>query len=80
MSVVAEASCAAGATKANVSFHNTPLTNVTISVDSQVVGGTASKMSCNGGATVNTGANGDGSTSTLTDLEPTAPSSRSPAR
>lgn len=61
-------------------FVNTPLTNVTVSVDSQVDGGTASVVACvdtngdpvaldNGGAT---GANGDGSFSVL-DLEPTDP-------
>jgi hypothetical protein len=72
VTVVAEGSCAAAATKAEVSFHNTPLTNVTITVDSQVPGGTASKMSCNGGASVDTGPDGDGSV-TLSDLEPTAP-------
>ena len=72
VTVVAEGSCAAAATKANVSFHNTPLTNVTISVDSIIPGGTASKMACNGGASVDTGADGDGSV-TLNNLEPSAP-------
>jgi hypothetical protein len=59
-----------------VSFHNTPLTNVTVSVDSQVDGGTASVISCTdadgnvyGGST---GANGDGSL-TVNDLLPTDP-------
>ena len=70
VSVVAEATCAAGP-KANVSFHNTPLTNVTLSVNSQVVGGTSSQIVCNG-VNGSTGADGDGSV-TLNDLEPTAP-------
>jgi hypothetical protein len=70
VSVVAEGTCAAGP-HANVSFHNTPLTNVTLSVDSQVPGGTASEIDCNG-VTGSTGANGDGQV-TLNDLEPTAP-------
>ena len=48
-----------------------PLTNVTVSVDSQVDGGTASIIKC-GARPVDTGANGDGSL-TVTDLEPTAP-------
>lgn len=49
-----------------VSFSNTPLTNITVSVNSQVEGGTASTISCvdSGNNTVasgSTGANGDGS-------------------
>jgi hypothetical protein len=65
-----EATCAgspfAGET---VSFSNTPLTNITVSVDSQVDGGTASTISCvnsSGGsvASGSTGANGDGSATT----------------
>ncbi len=52
-----------------VTFHNTPLTNITISVDSQIDGGTASTIDCGGGATGSTGANGDGSVS-RNDLEP----------
>jgi hypothetical protein len=46
----------------SVSFHNTPLTNLTVSVDSQVDGGTASTIDCGAGV-VSTGPNGDGSTS-----------------
>jgi hypothetical protein len=46
----------------SVSFHNTPLTNITVSVDSQVDGGTASTIDCGAGV-VSTGPNGDGSTS-----------------
>jgi hypothetical protein len=52
-----------------VSFQNTPLTDITMSVDSQVDGGTASTIDCGGGATGSTGANGDGSVS-RNDLEP----------
>jgi hypothetical protein len=53
-----------------VSFHNTPLTDITVSVNSQVDGGTSSTISCdNGGPSGSTGANGDGS-ATATDLEP----------
>jgi hypothetical protein len=62
--------------EATVSFHNTPLTNVTVSVDSQVDGGTASVISCtDAGGNVyggSTGANGDGSL-TVNDLLPTDP-------
>jgi hypothetical protein len=57
-------------------FHNTPLTNVSVSVDSQVDGGTASTMQCTDSegnvSNRSTGANGDGSLS-VNDLEPTAP-------
>ena len=57
-----------------VSFHNTPLTNITTSVNSQVNGGTSSTITCvdSGSNTVasgSTGADGDGS-ATATDLEP----------
>jgi hypothetical protein len=52
-----------------VSFHNSPLTDITMSVDSQVDGGTSSTIDCGGGATGSTGANGDGSVS-RNDLEP----------
>jgi Prealbumin-like fold domain len=45
-----------------LTFHNTPLTNITISVDSQVDGGTASTINCGDpGDPVSTGPNGDGS-------------------
>ena len=54
----------------NVSFENTPLTNLTVSVDSHVDGGTASTITCdNGGPNGSTGPNGDGS-ETASDLEP----------
>jgi hypothetical protein len=57
-----------------VSFHNTPLTNLTASVDSQVDGGTSSTITCVDGngniiASGSSGANGDGS-ATGSDLEP----------
>ena len=45
--------------KAGVSFSNTPLTNVTVSVDSQIDGGTASTIDCDG-ATASTDPDGDG--------------------
>jgi Prealbumin-like fold domain len=70
VTVNANSDCGDG-NEATVSFHNTPLTNVTVSVDSQVPGGTASDIDCDG-ETAETGANGDGSL-TVTDLEPTAP-------
>jgi hypothetical protein len=57
-----------------VSFHNTPLTDITTSVNSQIDGGTSSTIACtnSGGNTVasgSTGANGDGSATAL-NLEP----------
>ena len=59
-----------------VAFSNTPLTNLTVSVDSQIDGGTASTISCVNDAvppgTVasgTTGANGDGS-ATANNLAP----------
>jgi hypothetical protein len=52
-----------------VTFHNTPLTDITLSVDSQVDGGTSSTMDCGGGATGTTSSNGDGSV-TRKNLEP----------
>jgi hypothetical protein len=63
---VTESTCGSGA--AGVTFHNIPLTNLTVSVDSQVNGGTASTIDCGAGV-VSTDPNGDGSTS-LNDLEP----------
>jgi Prealbumin-like fold domain len=58
----------------SVSFHNTPLTDLTVSVNSQVDGGTASTITCvdagnNTVASGSTGTNGDGS-ETASDLEP----------
>jgi hypothetical protein len=53
-----------------VTFHNTPLTDITVSVNSQVDGGTASTVTCTpAGPSGSTGANGDFS-GTTTDLEP----------
>ncbi|NIK59841.1 MSCRAMM family protein [Kribbella shirazensis] len=57
-----------------VAFGNTPLTDLSVSVDSQIDGGTASTITCTGpgGGTVangTTGANGDGSAS-ATNLPP----------
>lgn len=48
VSVSATATCGSG-DEATVSFHNTPLTNVTVSVDSQVPGGTESVITCTEG-------------------------------
>lgn len=61
--------CGASDSPATASFHNTPLTNIALSVDSQVDGGTSSTIDCGGGATGTTGANGDGSVS-RNDLQP----------
>jgi hypothetical protein len=69
--VTDEATCASGP-KAGVSFVNVPLTNLSVSVDSQIDGGTASTIDCDDNALdqpVATAANGDGSKS-ITDLEP----------
>jgi len=69
--VVSESTCASGATA--LTFHNMPLTNITVSVDSQVDGGTSSTIDCTpldpNGDDATTGANGDGS-HTVSDLEP----------
>ena len=61
VSVDTESTCGDG-NEEQATFHNTPLTNITVSVDSQVDGGTASTINC-GAGTVSTGPNGDGSTS-----------------
>jgi len=71
VTVDANSACGDG-NEAPVSFHNTPLTNVTVSVDSQVDGGTASTIDCGPGNSTSTGANGDGSLD-VNNLEPTAP-------
>jgi hypothetical protein len=78
ITVTTEATCNSAATDlAKVNFVNTPLTNVTVSVDSLVVGGTASTMSCTDSlgnvSNGSTGAGGDGSL-TVQNLLPTAPS------
>jgi hypothetical protein len=57
VSVVTETTCPGGDP---VSFSNTPLTDITVSVNSQVDGGTASTIDCDG-VTASTGPNGDGS-------------------
>jgi hypothetical protein len=54
------------------SFVNTPLTDISVSVNSQVDGGTASTIDCHplvSGVDASTGTNGDGSYS-MTNLEP----------
>ena len=75
VSVTAESSCDDG-NEAEVSFGNTPLTDVTISVDSQVDGGTASTIECTdidgNVSSGSTEADGDGSL-TVSDLPPNAP-------
>jgi hypothetical protein len=68
VTVTDEATCNAGP-KAEVGFSNTPLTNLTVSVDSQVDGGTASTITCSTNPPVATDPNGDGSLN-LNDLEP----------
>jgi hypothetical protein len=53
-----------------VTFHNTPLTDVSITINSQINGGTASQVDCDNNALDGTtGANGDGTFST-TNEEP----------
>jgi hypothetical protein len=68
VTVTTESTCGDGNEASAGPFHNTPLTDITVSVDSQVDGGTASTIDCGAGV-VSTGPNGDGSTS-RTDLEP----------
>jgi hypothetical protein len=74
--VVTESSCDADKTDdATVTFKNMPLTNISVTVNSQVDGGTASVISCdwdgNGSkeSVTNTNADGDGSDS-RTGLQP----------
>jgi hypothetical protein len=75
VTVSAVSECGDG-NEAAVAFHNTPLTDVTVSVDSQVIGGTASTIECTDadGNDYNgsTGPGGDGSL-TVEDLLPTDP-------
>jgi Prealbumin-like fold domain len=66
-SVTEEATCSSG-NRPLAEFHNMPLTNVTVSVDSQIDGGTASRIDCDG-TIVDTDPDGDG-TLTLPNLEP----------
>jgi hypothetical protein len=54
-----------------VSFHNEPLTNVTVTVDSQVTGGTSSTIDCEPTDNDPDAGPGDDITVTLSDLEPT---------
>jgi len=68
VTVTTESTCGDGNEAVAGPFHNTPLTNLTVSVDSQVDGGTASTIDCGAGI-VSTGPNGDGST-TRSDLPP----------
>jgi hypothetical protein len=75
VTVVDEATCS-GTGQAMASFHNTPLTDLSVSVDSQVDGGTASTIDCvdsavppNTVASGTTNAAGDGSAS-VTGLRP----------
>jgi hypothetical protein len=64
-SVAANSDCGDG-NEVLVSFVNTPLTDITITVNSQVDGGTASSINCgDAGDPVLTDANGDGSKSKL---------------
>lgn len=70
--VESEGDCDPITPAATVSFKNMPLTNLTVSVDSQIDGGTKSTIDCVPGLPdpdTSTGANGDGSL-TLNDLEP----------
>jgi len=73
VSVTTETTCGGG-NEAPVTFHNTPLTDLSVSVDSQVNGGTSSTIECkneNGDivASGQTGADGDGS-ATAPNLRP----------
>jgi hypothetical protein len=66
VSVVAESSCGDGNEAPAGPFHNTPLTNVTVSVDSQVAGGTSSTIDCVSGSA----GPGDDISLTLPNLQP----------
>jgi uncharacterized surface anchored protein len=70
VTVVAGTTCTDG-NGVVASFVNIPLTDITVSVDSQVDGGTSSVITCDDpdASTATTGANGDGSLN-VTDLEP----------
>jgi Prealbumin-like fold domain len=69
VTVTTESTCGDGNEAAAGPFHNTPLTDLTVSVDSQVDGGTASTITCSTNPPVATDPNGDGSL-TLSDLPP----------
>jgi Prealbumin-like fold domain len=57
--VASEATCSTGV-RPLAEFHNLPLTNVRVEVDSQVPGGTASVINCGPDGSASTGADGDG--------------------
>lgn len=61
---VTSASTCGDGNEVAATFSNTPLTDLTVSVNSQVDGGTASTIDCGAGV-VSTGTNGDGSTTRL---------------
>ena len=62
VTVSAESTCGDGNEAAAGPFENTPLTNITLSVDSQVDGGTASTIDCGQpNPPASTGPDGDGS-------------------
>jgi len=71
--VTQSADCSEAENPATVTFTNMPLTDITVSVDSQVDGGTASTIDCTpldpAGDDASTDADGDGSL-TLSDLQP----------
>ncbi|KNX35973.1 hypothetical protein VV01_00455 [Luteipulveratus halotolerans] len=77
VAVTDEATCGGSGTPAAVAFTNTPLTDVTVSVDSQVEGGTASTISCvdgDGNVVVENTTNQPGDVSVAAkNLPPTAP-------
>ncbi len=63
---VSQKSSCGDANEATVSFHNTPLTDLTVTINSQIDGGTSSTIICRAAdnstvASGSTGANGDGS-------------------
>jgi len=65
VAVTQKASCSSGPA-AQVSFHNVPLTNLSVSVDSQVPGGTSSTVDC----TVASGGPADDLTVNAPNLQP----------
>jgi hypothetical protein len=65
VSVTTESTCGDG-NEAGVSFSNTPLTDITVSVDSQVPGGTSSTIEC----VLDSAGPGDDLSLTLNNLEP----------
>ncbi|MEH6467158.1 MAG: SpaA isopeptide-forming pilin-related protein [Porticoccus sp.] len=68
VSITTAGTCGSG-NEASVSFSNMPLTNISVSVDSQVVGGTASTINCGSAGSTSTGAGGDGALN-MTNLQP----------